>query len=534
MNTNVFENPLPYLEQIKDFIRIPNEYLKQFTGKSIASVFPTKFCDAGCPHCFFRSGKQQYGLPQEQYELSDEGLEKFITFINQSNNGYLLVIGGGEPFKKFDQVKEIVKRVKTDKLVLVTSGFWAKDYEQAKKMIFELYECYQQRRDNAKVILRLSIDTWHARQLGQELIHHVISIFQEFFSKEENFELVLHTLVGDSLVDEIVEKRGDCTLTPNPTNSSILDQKVLKVSPNTATLTFFASNYSIIVGYSRRFYSNLKQNIKIASPLLKKAVQIFKEDMKYSAFDNPSIIPNSDGSYGLNLWINYNGNVSSWINQQTYDLCNIYTNSYEEFIQKSFGNIVSYSFLDKGYTYRNRIIAEVNKQAVIRSQAINIRDYAGAAILEEYHTILYYAIRVIQDYMKEKKLKMDDILPLPLELIHALYTTKRELIKQYQNSNYSIVQQYMDKLEFNETDWKDLFNLIYMGHYAVTKEQLNQAIEFYNAHASLKIRDIEDVLEQSNQHYDRLNERLTFMQEQAKQWCLSHADSTKSNTVSAG
>ena len=87
------------------------------------------------------------------------------------------------------------------------------------------------------------------------------------------------------------------------------------------------------------------------------------------------------------------------------DLQNIYCDSYEDIINANFNNIISYSFLDKGYKYRIKIIDEVNHKAVLRSKAINIRDYAGAAILEEKKTTLYYAIRVIQDYIKENKIE---------------------------------------------------------------------------------------------------------------------------------
>lgn len=87
-------------------------------------------------------------IPQEQCEFSDYGIDKFIEFINQSNNGYLLVIGGGEPFKKYEQILKIVQQVKTDRLILVTNGMWAQNYEEAKKVIFELYTNFKNMKDN--------------------------------------------------------------------------------------------------------------------------------------------------------------------------------------------------------------------------------------------------------------------------------------------------------------------------------------------------------------------------------------------------
>ena len=126
---NIFLNSKTYIQEIIECVKVPEEKRKKFEGKSLASIFPTKFCDAGCAHCFFKSGKKIKKIPQEQYEFSDCGIDKFIEFINKSNNGYLLVIGGGEPFKKFRQILKIVQEVKTDRLILVTNGMWAKNYE---------------------------------------------------------------------------------------------------------------------------------------------------------------------------------------------------------------------------------------------------------------------------------------------------------------------------------------------------------------------------------------------------------------------
>lgn len=518
MSINIFDNPMYYINEITGKVRIDKKFMKDFKGKSIASIFPTKFCDAGCPHCFFRSDKDRNGIPQEQFEISDYGLEKFIEFINLSNNGYLLVIGGGEPFKKFNHVKKIVEKVKTDKLVLVTSGMWAKSYEEAKKIIFELYNCYKLRNDNVQVILRLSVDTWHANQLGKELIHNVIDIFKEYFKDENSFQLILHSLVGDNIVYDIINERNDCKIEKS-SHTLAKNEQVIKLSPNVSKITF-DNGLCIATSFSRRFYSNLKQNLNSNTPLIKKAVKIFNEDVKYSAFDNHSIIPNKDGKIGLNFWINYNGNVCLWVNQQLYDLSNIYVDSYDNFIDSVYNNIISYSFLDKGYSYRAKIVSEVNPRAVLRAAAINIRDFAGGSILEEYNTVLYYAIRVIQDYLKSNILHKEDLFLLPNELINIIYCSKRDLINEYKKSSYSIFKQYMLKDTFIEEEWNDLFNLVQVGHYDVSVDQINDAIAFYNLHSSKKINNIEDVLDNSTEQYQRLIERLTFMKPEAKDFCL--------------
>ena len=42
--------------------------------------------------------------------MSDYGFERFIKFVNESNNGYLLISGGGEPFEKKNTFLEQLNR----------------------------------------------------------------------------------------------------------------------------------------------------------------------------------------------------------------------------------------------------------------------------------------------------------------------------------------------------------------------------------------------------------------------------------------
>lgn len=518
---NPFEIPQAYITQIIENVRIPESKRKVFEGKSLASIFLTKFCDAGCAHCFFKSGKDKVTFPQEQYEFSDYGFEKFIKFINASNNGYLLVIGGGEPFKKVSYVMNIVKRVKTDRLILVTNGMWGQNYEEAKKVIFDLYECYKKRDTPTKLILRLSVDKWHIKQIGYELIDNIIDVFKEFFKGEPDFELQLHTLIDDPSIDELANRRKDFEVIRTNETGISDNEEIVKISPYRCRMNF-DNGYVIYVGIARTFFSTLKPNLKNPSNNLDKALKIFDDDMEFSAFDNPSVIFNKNGTLGLNFWVNYNGNVALWGNQQLTDLKNVYVDDYQEILKGAFDNVIAYSFLDKGYKNRLRIVGEVNTQAVVRSKAINIRDYAGAAILEEKKTTLYYGIRVIQDYLKDEVLTLNDLRNISPELKDTILLTPEELKILYQESNYTIISEYMEKPEFVEDDWKDLFTLINLGHYSVSKKQIQEGLGYYNKYATKPINNIKEAICNSSEHYDRLNNRLTFMKKEALDWCTQN------------
>lgn len=521
MNTNIFDSPLPYIKEITQKVRIPQKSKKEFPGKTMAFVFFTKFCDVKCSHCFFRSDSEVFDLPREQYEFSDTCFENFIEFINASNNGYLSILGGGEPFKKFEYIKQTIKRAKTDRIVLVTSGVWASSYEVAKEMIFEMYDALLARQTPTKVVLRLSIDKWHLQKIDISRIFSIIDIYREFFPDKDLFTLQLHTLEKDDSLQKIMDHYAGCSTTKEKKYVSD-NSSIFKIGFRRYCLNF-SEDYSIPIGVAQMFYSNLKVNLKHPPKNLDILLSIFDDDMKNNSYSNPSLVLNEGNQWGLDFLISYNGNVTTWGNDQLYDLNNLYTDSYEKITNKIYQNVISYSLLDKGYFYRTKVIKEVNPTAVLRSKAINIRDYAGASLLEENHTILYYAIRVIQDYLKEKLLKPEDLLDLPMELLCVILSNKKDSKELYNQSSYSIVQQYRQKDTFNEEEWRDLFHLIYLGHYQVNFEQLYQGIQFYNAHATLQIHDIEEVLENSKEHYTRLNDRLTFMKEEAKALCIANS-----------
>lgn len=521
--TNVFANPGKYIEEIIQKVRIPNVKRKKIAGKGIASIFLTAHCDAGCAHCFFKSGEEQDVYPREKAEYSDEGLKRLITFINQANIGYLMVIGGGEPFQRFPHVLKLVEKSKTDRIVLVTNGKWGQKEEGARSVIQQLYAAFKARKNPTHVVLRISVDKWHIKQLGYELVNNIIEVFKESFKDEEHFELQLHGLIGDTSLEEIAAKRGDVTIEMSPQSSIPDNETVMKISPNRATMTF-EGGYRVQIGLARLFYSTMKPDLREPNAQhIQKAVEVFRDDMVNSTLDNPSIIGNRDGSYGLNWWFNYNGNVCLWGNQQLTDLYNVYTDDYDDFIAGCYNNIITYSFLDKGYTYRVERIGEVNPRAVLRSEVINIRDYAGAVLMEEKKTVLYYAIRVIQDYLKDGILPVENLQGLSTELMGAIAMDPETLKSTYAAAEYTLFDQYMDRAEFDEDAWKDLFTLVYLGHYDVSEAQVAEAIAYYNQRATAKITSIEEVKQTSVEHYRRLNERVTYMKLAAKQWCIDNA-----------
>ncbi|MDO4283656.1 MAG: hypothetical protein Q4D02_08490 [Clostridia bacterium] len=282
-------------------------------------------------------------------------------------------------------------------------------------------------------------------------------------------------------------------------------------------------SYEINIGLSKLFFSNLKVDINQYTDDIQKALDVFEEDMSASEYGNPSILTNCDGSLGLDFWIDYNGNVTTWGNQQWDSLYNVYVDSYKDLITGTFNNIISYSFLDKGYYYRERIIRNVNPRAVLRSKAMNLRDYAGAFLMEEEKTKLYYAIRVIKDYLDDGVLTDSDISFLPIELLNVINSNTSELNLLYKVSDFDIINQYFDKKdELEQVDWEILFILIRLGHYDVTATHLKKAIEYYNKQFHCSISSINDIKDSDDPiFYGKFHNRISFMKEEAENYCLN-------------
>ena len=140
---NVFSNPQYYIDQIKE-VRIPKEIMEEkkheHSGKTMLCSWVTKLCPAKCSSCFFKSNMYTGDRVKEKYELSDIGVENLIKFVNESNNSYLMLSGGGEPMIRPKVINKIIRETKTDRIVIVTSGIWAGTKENAEKYIDELYE----------------------------------------------------------------------------------------------------------------------------------------------------------------------------------------------------------------------------------------------------------------------------------------------------------------------------------------------------------------------------------------------------------
>ena len=282
------------------------------------------------------------------------------------------------------------------------------------------------------------------------------------------------------------------------------------------------SGYRTIVGVSRVFNSTLRPNL-LNNKLMQHTIDVYDLDLEKSQNFFPSIVENEDGTQGIDWIVEYNGNVCSWQNRVQDNLLNIYEDSYEEVLNKTYGDLITYSFIDKGSVYRENIIKELSEKTVTLMKSVGIRDYAGTLLFEDEKIRLYYNIRVLQDYIKENNINEECIKSLSKELQYFVGLSKEELIKYYNSSDYSLVDQEFYKFQDKE-HLRDFLELIKMGHFELKDSEIKKALKFYNKITGSNIKSLNDVEISSDPYIER---RLTDRVMDIKDLKVFHSDKPK-------
>ncbi|MCP3658852.1 MAG: 4Fe-4S cluster-binding domain-containing protein [Bacteroidetes bacterium] len=503
---NPFNNPQYYRKKILEWKLLSFPKIN-FTGKSLACLFITRFCGVGCPFCFFKSAPS-WRKNNIQDEFNNEGINKFIKFARSANIGYLLLSGGGEPLNKKKTVLKIIEESPIDRIVLVTSGNWAKYQNNTTKYIDQIYDSALKNKNNTHVVIRVSVSKYHAINLGIDCALNIIKTFEIKDYNEKIISLQIKTFKNDNTLKKLLSKLRIESINET-TQKLISDNSILeKIIPEKVTIKL-QSGLILKIGLSEVFEST--NNPDLRDPLkCQSGIKIFNNDLKYSEKQNPSIIKNYDETYGLDWSINYNGNISIWQNQVRDTYKNLYEDSYQEILQTYLEDPLTYSFIHKGNNYRNKIINEVNPQAVLRASAIGLRDAMGAILFEEEKTRLYYTIRVLHDYLNENLITKNNLIYWPKDLLSLVKLSPKELKYFYNYSNHNIIIQQKEK-PFNKTEWQDFLELIKFQHYQLNNNEIKSAIDYYNKFVDQKINSLNDIKTIEKNKTRRLIDRLMYI-----------------------
>lgn len=505
---NPFANPDAYRKTMQQYDLVKYN-TAEYTGKSFMCVFFTRFCGVGCPFCFFKSAPARDGISVAD-QFNEEGIDKFIAFCNQANLGYVLISGGGEPLNQKRAVLRTIAEVETSRIVLVTSGSFAMSKQAAALYLKDIDAALKRRKIPCKVTLRLSVSAGHSIKLGIKPAENLIALFQQEYADHPYLKFQIHAFENDPMFQKVLDQFPGCHADYDPDKRASDDEVVIKIIPQKVVVTL-PSGYRFITGVSKVFGSDLRPNLHNFGKI-EKTIRVFERDLEESEDNNSAVLFNVDGQKGLDWSLNYNGNICLWQNQVNDNQWNIYEDDFSKVLNETFRDPITLSYIEKGCKYREKIIAEASPRAVLRLKSISLRDFSGTVLFEEEKLRLYYAVRVLQDFYREGKVIAECLEELPDELKLLIKGKPSDVLELFHQADYTIVDQYKQN-PFDSVAWRDLLELIKLGHYDLTDEQIEEALRYYNARTTLKTyRSVQEVEHEAGEAVQkRLTERLMYM-----------------------
>ncbi len=505
---NIFNYPEMYIDSINKQEGLLKIDKKKYAGKSLVLVMFTSVCDVGCPFCCFKA-LSSASKKNIKNQFTPEGVDKFIDFANKANVGYLQISGGGEPFLEKEALLKSIEKINADRIVLVTGGLWAYNKERAEKYLDEIYQAIKKRKKKARISIRLSVSQYHSIKLKHLPLENLINIFESKYRYNKNFTLQIKTFKEDSTLENNLKTIGRKykieKFQPNKSD----DDKIIKIMPWKSKL-ILDSGFEIIIGISRVFYPSFRPNLHNNESFMK-MVELYDIDLDESQNYFPSRVYNSDGGFGLDWLVEYNGNISTWQNSIQDDQLNIYEDNYETSLNHTLTNLITRAYIDNGSKYREKIVLEISPKTVTLMKANGIRDYASAILFADAKIRLYAYIRILQDYIKQGLVNEKLIENMPVSMQKLIKSPKNVIKKYYLNSNTSILNQELSE-QLDRDKYKDFLGLVKLGHFEMSEQDVQTAIAYYNMFfPDKKINKIEDFVNDNKNMDFRLRDRLSPM-----------------------
>lgn len=142
-------------------------------------------------------------------------------------------------------------------------------------------------------------------------------------------------------------------------------------------------------------------------------------------------------------------------------------------------NLITRACIDKGSKYREKIVLEISPKTVMLMKANGIRDYASAILFADAKIRLYAYIRILQDYIKQGLVNEKLIKNLPVSIQKLIKLPKSVIKKYYLKSNTSILTQELSE-EVDRDKYKDFLELVKLGHFEMSKQDIQTAVAYYN------------------------------------------------------
>ncbi len=290
---------------------------------------------------------------------------------------------------------------------------------------------------------------------------------------------MLHGLQGEeTLVDRLCKEiRGEKIVKDLPSDGEV------KVTESAITIRL-KSGYTFEVTSAKLLLSDLSPDLRNEAEL-KRKVTVWERDAFHNQRGNPAINYNADGTIGTDMLVVYDGRVAAgWQSEMPDVPINIDTDNFTSIMKKTLSDPGVLGTIENGLLYRFNIIDEVCPKAVLRSKAVNIRDYTSPILLEEDKIKLYYAIRALQDFIAHSRVSTEEIKRWPTELRYLVSLNKNELRTLYHDSKYDIVQQFIEQEEY----FAEFIRFV--KQYTI-KHDPQIFLDFFKSHKSINNRTID-------------------------------------------
>lgn len=486
LSINPFDNPRIWRQKFVKYAKLSPKI--RFNGKGFICALINSRCPIGCEHCMFASNMSEN--KSSINTMTKRRISRLMKLVRDSNTGYLLVSGGGEGFIEPELMYQIVEETRADITWMVTGAHWAVNMENAVDVVNNMYNAYLRggHRKNGRIIcLRISLDSYHVEKIAPTVHHqfqhvlNLVKIFDANYAHDKNFVLMIHALQGE---EELVEDLCKNLSAENIDRHNPIHDKV-KVTEYAFTLRL-KSGYEFEVTFAKLLLSDLAADLR-DKEMLDKRIKIFEKDAFQNERGYPAIKYNADGKIGPNMLVLYNGRVAGgWQSEMPDVPINIDFDDFDNVMEKTLSDPGVVGTIERGLKYRFDVIQEVCPKAVLRSKAVNVRDYTSPVLLEEDKVKLYYTIRVLQDYLTSSRISKNEIENWPPELQFLISLSKDELQMLYREANYDIIQQFI------ESDKIDHFGdfVLHVKQYAHERES-KIIREFFASNPKISKRTID-------------------------------------------
>ena len=153
----------------------------------------TRNCPLKCRHCAVKAG------PKYHETIPIDKVEQWLKGVKEAGNAELIAVSGGEPFAKAKVLAEILRCAHDFgfKAVAITSGFWATNIGNARKVLSSL---------PSFTALEISADKFHEECIPIERIRYAA-----FAALERGMTVIIGTAdyPGDFYKDRLYETLGD-------------------------------------------------------------------------------------------------------------------------------------------------------------------------------------------------------------------------------------------------------------------------------------------------------------------------------------